>query len=92
MLRQIHQEGSMGWNIKFPPYVTLQAKEERSHPHEGARQCWSPFSLKGSAKEQFSVPVKASQGHIMKKPAGKASNYTSPSSMVSHTFPLLLPH
>lgn len=42
------------------------------------------FSLRSSAKEQFSVPVKASQEHTVRKTAGKASNYTSPSSFVSH--------
>lgn len=47
-----------------------------------------PLSLGSSAKEQFSVPVKASQEYTAKKPAGKASNCTPPSSMVSHTFPL----
>lgn len=45
-----------------------------------------PFSLRSSAKEQFSGPVKASQEHTaVRKPAGEASNYTPPSSMVSHT-------
>lgn len=58
----------------------------------GCKAMLFPFSLRSSAKEQFSVPVEASQEHTaVRKPAGEASNYTPPSSMVSHTSSLTSP-
>lgn len=67
-------------------YHTARKGGKKSSPR-GCKAMLFPFSLRSSAKEQFSVPVKASQEYTVRKPAGKASNYTPPSSIVSHTFP-----
>lgn len=58
MLCQIHQEGSMGWNINLSPCVTLQGKEERSHLHEGAKQCSSPSPSGVLQKSSFQLQLR----------------------------------
>lgn len=45
-------------NINFPPCITLQEKEERSHPHEGARQCCSPSPSGVLQKSSFQFQLR----------------------------------
>lgn len=45
-------------NINCPPCITLQGKEERSHPHEGARQCCSPSPSGVLQKSSFQVQLR----------------------------------
>lgn len=71
MLCQIHQEGSMGWNINFSPCITLQGKEERSHPHEGAGQCCSPSPSELLQRAVFSSSQGLSGAHCEKNLQGK---------------------
>lgn len=71
MLCQIHQEDSMGWNINFPPCITLQGKEERSHPHEGARQCCSPSPSEVLQKSSFQVWSRVLRGTLWESLQGK---------------------
>lgn len=75
----------------FPCSCHMGEKEERNHPHEGARQCCSPSPsgvLQRSSSFQFQLrPCRST----LAEAAGEASNHTPPSSVASHAFPLPCP-
>lgn len=84
MLCQILHEGSMGWNINFPPCITLQGKEERSHPHEGARQCTtSPSGV--LQKSSFQFQLRPLRSTLWERLQGKHQT-THLLQVLSHTF------
>lgn len=78
MLCQIHQAGSMGWNINFPVCVTGEKRRKEIIPTT-VKAMLFPFSLGSSAKEQqFSVPIKALQEHTVETGCrGSIKSHTS---------------